>query len=388
MGARYLQEQANIDEINRRQEAFTQRLREESKQHKAKKRRKKGKMSYLDMPNFFIFKEINDNFVFFDKTKFKAKSHNEDKQIFEYFSTMFFKFKPPVFIVNELITAVNNFSRHYNNEPKTLDDVHTCFIHLSLFDIYKKIANGESLKEDLKDYFNKKEIHLFTNSKQETMIKAAIEAKMSFLKIDRKIIDFVLSNDRILGRSFLIYTIPLINFIFKNKDLIEIAKFSEILDYIYTYAGRNNLEESVTEKLNRSYQRLVEESDEWHIEMMFMKNIKAYSWDPVFEDWEYIKSDEETFHITEITTTKRLSSEGRRMRHCVLSYAQRCARGSCSILSLSSSLNSLMLTIEVDKKSRKIVQVKGKSNRAPTNSELYLLDQFAIDNNLTLATYL
>jgi len=388
--ANYMIENSQEENALQRNLEFQKKLKEEKKEHKLKKKRKKGKMSYLDMPNFLIFEEINQNFEFSDKTIFKSKSYNEDKQIKEYFSLVYFKYTPPLFMVNEIVKATNNALKR-KFEAHSLKNIKTIFNGISLFDLYASIAKGESLKEILIDFLNKKEIHFFTTSKKETMMEAAIEAKMLFMKIDISFIDFIInfSKNRVSEDGFNSYITALISFVHREeKNITDMNKFSEILDYMYHYTGlAGGRLTHFKDNTKKSYRRLVEESDQWHIEMMFMKNIKSLEWEKVFEDWYYEKNKENIYFIEEITTTKRLSSEGRRMKHCVFSYAQSCSKGYSSILSLSHN-DELLLTIEVNKRTNTVVQAKGKLNRAATNSELYLLDEFAKKNNLKISKYL
>ena len=77
------------------------------------------------------------------------------------------------------------------------------------------------------------------------------------------------------------------------------------------------------------------------------------------------------------------------MGHCVGSYNRACINGGTSILSLKKidGNSSDRLTIEVSKRRNEIVQIKGRYNRRPTNSEMFVVDQFAIKNNLGIGRY-
>jgi hypothetical protein len=77
-----------------------------------------------------------------------------------------------------------------------------------------------------------------------------------------------------------------------------------------------------------------------------------------------------SWRIQELLDDHQLSEEGRTMRHCVGNYALRCARGGTTIWSLTRSDYHHQcrreLTLEVNPKSRKIVQAKGLRNSKPT----------------------
>lgn len=93
--------------------------------------------------------------------------------------------------------------------------------------------------------------------------------------------------------------------------------------------------------------------------------------------------------IRQITTLKGLHKEGHHMKHCVASYAENCIQGTSSIWSLRQQLPNgkmkLMLTIEVEETSRKILQVYGKSNRDPKDHEWALVKKWADREELIIA---
>ena len=87
-----------------------------------------------------------------------------------------------------------------------------------------------------------------------------------------------------------------------------------------------------------------------------------------------------------------LTSEGRAMGHCVAGYWRRCLRGCSSIFTLRRRVMSAKLdceiphvTIEVDKRSRRIVQARGKSNCLPSVAERRLIELWAERNQLRMA---
>jgi hypothetical protein len=77
--------------------------------------------------------------------------------------------------------------------------------------------------------------------------------------------------------------------------------------------------------------------------------------------------------IHELLSDVQLRIEGKLMRHCVASYAGRCARRESSIWSLTSTRGGKTLrelTIEVQPAARTIVQFKGRHNAAPSAVQL------------------
>jgi hypothetical protein len=72
------------------------------------------------------------------------------------------------------------------------------------------------------------------------------------------------------------------------------------------------------------------------------------------------------WEVAELLSSNELVAEGRRLRHCVATYEWRCVRGTSSIWTLRRSSDhgpfEPRFTIEVDPRSRRIVQVRGHAN--------------------------
>ncbi|MCW1924858.1 PcfJ domain-containing protein [Luteolibacter arcticus] len=88
----------------------------------------------------------------------------------------------------------------------------------------------------------------------------------------------------------------------------------------------------------------------------------------------------------------QLLAEGRELRHCVAGYWRRCRSGKSAIFSLRQLHPAVVparivprLTIEVERATRRIVQVRGKWNRWPGEFEFRVLKRWADAQALTLA---
>lgn len=91
--------------------------------------------------------------------------------------------------------------------------------------------------------------------------------------------------------------------------------------------------------------------------------------------------------IVELADSRDLATEGRRMRHCVSTYAQRCAAGLSSIWSLrrrscDDGTTNSVLTIEVRPETRTIVQVRAYANGLPARWQLELVREWAARQGL------
>ncbi|HEY2734511.1 MAG TPA: PcfJ domain-containing protein [Polyangiales bacterium] len=86
--------------------------------------------------------------------------------------------------------------------------------------------------------------------------------------------------------------------------------------------------------------------------------------------------------IVELLDSRELATEGRRMHHCVSTYAHRCASRRSSIWSLrrrwcDDGSTESVLTIEVRPETRTIVQLRTYANGLPTRWQLELVRQWA-----------
>ncbi len=104
------------------------------------------------------------------------------------------------------------------------------------------------------------------------------------------------------------------------------------------------------------------------------------------------KANGKTTHwaIRQLRSAKDLQLEGDALRHCVVSYHWSCARGNCTIWSLSVSANGedyeRRQTIEVNKYNT-FVQCRGFANRDPSKEEWAIVNDWARAAQLGVSTY-
>ena len=95
--------------------------------------------------------------------------------------------------------------------------------------------------------------------------------------------------------------------------------------------------------------------------------------------------------IVELTYQWQLVAESKAMRHCVDSYVRKCRLGRSSIFSVRTDENEAgnplptsHLTIEVNRQSRKIIQVRGKWNQSFAPGRIPLLRKWAHEMELVI----
>lgn len=106
--------------------------------------------------------------------------------------------------------------------------------------------------------------------------------------------------------------------------------------------------------------------------------------DPAVHEWSF-----RSWSIDQIVSARLLQEEGEELLHCVSSYEPWCRQGDTSIWSMMThgTLTSRhVLTIEVEPRSRRIVQARGRCNIAPTPEARRVLLQWADREGLSVAS--
>ena len=96
------------------------------------------------------------------------------------------------------------------------------------------------------------------------------------------------------------------------------------------------------------------------------------------------------WHLVELGDAAALAAESQAMRHCVYSYAYLCRAGAASIWSLRRRVERpgelgrarSIVTVEVDPRSRTIVQVRGFANRRATGPGVDVIRRWAAEHQL------
>lgn len=97
---------------------------------------------------------------------------------------------------------------------------------------------------------------------------------------------------------------------------------------------------------------------------------------------------ERAFRFVELDSGVALLEEGARRRHCVGRYFADAQRGRCAVFRVDDALAprpEVGVTVEVELRSRRVVQVKGLLNRPPTHVELDAIKRWAARAGLALS---
>jgi len=195
-------------------------------------------------------------------------------------------------------------------------------------------------------------------------------------------------------------------FLIQHAGTVGLAQVAPIIDFIQfvrhervgveTANGavmRDAPEPSFSMK-GRTVDSLLRLMHQWHRGLRLGQG--GWSWSPstfrpmVVEEEARNALDRPTrWRFLELTSSGELRAEGATLHHCVASYAHKCWRGDSRIWSLRVEREGVVrsvLTIEIDVRTRSVIQVRGRANRYPTGTPLRLLHQWAARERLPVRT--
>jgi PcfJ-like protein len=176
---------------------------------------------------------------------------------------------------------------------------------------------------------------------------------------------------------------------------LDPGRVAPLVDYIQ----HRREEDAAFSMTGRSVAAMVRGMEAWHRDLAHQEVLRGTAFPPSgFEGMELDLSrrsasgqvSKHVWRIGEILTSKDLAAEGRRMCHCVLSYARRIESGQTSIWTVTYEDGRgetgfwAMLTVEVRNDLRRVVQARGRFNRPATSAELSFLSRWAGANGLAI----
>ena len=261
-------------------------------------------------------------------------------------------------------------------------------------ELYLDLCMGNSAYKAMKNYANqkgtseltKKQVHKFMNSRHDNVFEVAykkmflIENKVSkeFLNIATtgnwacSLIDLAMVKDYLL--------------LVQKETLFDKSQVLPLWDYIVYIRRQMNNENKQFVLKNRSIQKLLNDMHEWHAKLSKSKDSSYWNGNEVIKPYVYedLEKSPDAYYIKELTTAKELIEEGRKLSHCVASYAGSCKRGHCSIWSFYKDTfgsKKKLITLEVVG-DLTLVQCRGKGNRLPNDSEWYHINNWLKENGL------
>ncbi|MDG2004284.1 MAG: PcfJ domain-containing protein [Novosphingobium sp.] len=145
----------------------------------------------------------------------------------------------------------------------------------------------------------------------------------------------------------------------------------------------------------RTVNSLMRQVHDWHRELGRLRDLPSGQYEKAdFEGLTLEKKrggDTLRWVVRQLRAARDLQIESDELRHCVASYHWSCAKGHCTIWSLSVSENNgkqeRRQTIEVDRNGV-IVQCRGLANRDPNPGEWSVVNSWAREAKLQVSSYL
>jgi hypothetical protein len=256
--------------------------------------------------------------------------------------------------------------------------------------------------------YTKRMAHFFMQAPPEFTVESALRwGQIHGLGGNERLVRAILGTR--LGTDFRHddFWITVLQFFLANP-MLDLVHAGPIIDYIHhqrfvsqdTFVAAGVVERKGPPQPNftmkgRTPASLLRQVESWHRTLAKVEQPKT-EWPPSgIDGFEFVEGTERSgnmkiWTITELLSTKALVAEGRKMRHCVATYAHSCAIGACSIWTLEAETfegRSKILTLEVDNARRVICQARGKCNMLPGDKHRGILRRWAEKAGLQLANH-
>jgi hypothetical protein len=349
------------------------------KEHNKKYERPSRKISHEHMlkalPNLSLVKE----FWIRNPSEWSAKSFNIYKQVIEFVSWVLCEYPVPLFMYDLFRIRCTK-----EKGVQTLYPKHSImpFKQTYLY-WFITIGQGGSFRKVAKDTFSKKEAGLFLTAPKDNTISGNILWSKCVAHGTSSMVTYELCKNygppRLSIRNKYIWD-KIIAFYARYPD-IDFDTLQNTLDFIYNKFTTNK---NFT-LANRTLNSIIQLTNEWHEEVQKQKGVVYSEWGGIpVQDWE-LEINGGKWNITQILNSKKLLHEGRVMRHCVGSYVNVCRIGASGIFTVEYNC-SKVLTVEVNS-DLTIVQIRGKCNKPPNKTEMYIVKQWARKEGLKFSRY-
>ena len=181
------------------------------------------------------------------------------------------------------------------------------------------------------------------------------------------------------------------------NPMLDAMWIGPMIDYLHaTKFGPAATEPNLAMK-GRTVPALLRRVQEWHEALSREKKARKAQWAPSglpALEWKTAEAGDpqrKHWRMVELLNSRELADEGNAMHHCVGTYDYSCASGRVSIWSLrceDAKGNWRILTVEVENRTRRIVQARGIYNRFAAEEALRILRDWAARARLDVASYL
>jgi len=306
-----------------------------------------------------------------DYRDFKPKSKNIRKQFSQLLRHLYTEYEVPEFMNQAWFQSMHN----------SLE-----------IDWFVEMCQGKNIRKCsyIRTPLNKRQAHFFVQAPSYYSITDAFHyGQIMGIGGTQRLVEQVMNK-----LPFESFWDPLIR-IFINNPMLDPHLFGQLVDYVRSEKDGTDAPNPNFSFKGRTAESLLKQSEEWHRRIRKTQGKNFHSWEPLEgiisfrkEEGQQGKTSYRVWAINELLNSKALALEGGRMSHCVRSYTTSCKAGRSSIWTLECDKYRTGMTghvtIEVDPKTDRIVQMKGRGNRPPTQQEIGIIDQWASKNRLTI----
>ena len=380
--------------------------------------------SWSDIEELISLPEGHELYVLRPKEEWRPKSYNLYRQIEDYITYLFVKYPTPRFLyklfINErklnsnarvgYMKADVNLSkellrimgksttiRGYSVGEGYVDDL--------FFDWFIVVAQGGSFAKHVKGILTKKEAHLFLHAPSDNGIVENVWWAKCIHKGMRPDLAEAL-HEKIFKNVFVDGITKdaedIIDFFVKIQDTADGYLCSDLMDFLRarfnyrtgnfnTYVAQVHGENKAIRfsLKGRTLASVIDLCNDWHAALHMDRMNSDLSNKPFAESqidrWRYEDKSGISWEISQIKNLKELKQEGVKMRHCVVSYAGECVRGTSYIFSVKEQ-DSRAITLEVKKPwggdRLSIVQARGKFNRPMRSHERAVVNRWAREKGI------
>lgn len=322
----------------------------------------------------------------------KPCSFKKERQYKEFFKSFIYKYYVPEVLLDSYLLHKEDNRRNYLGPTFQ-------WANKWLYDL---ITGGSFYKKN-KDIFTKAEAHCFLNSKlkykdDQSIFNVYYEAKCEARGFDLNFKNMIVGvfsekfgNPLIADKDKTRIINEFIDFLGRNKDYgFTRNSVADIADYIRYCFGSN----ATFSFAGRTVGSVMNLSNEWHAEAQRQRVIKTLGvqeWEGLpFNDFSF-ENNQYSYNITQLCSAKDLLNEGRKMHHCVSSYASSASSGHCGIFNVSRfdkkcySLESTA-TLEINS-SGALVQARAAWNKDVDRASMKIIKMWAANNNIRMRRY-
>ncbi|WP_046754968.1 PcfJ domain-containing protein [Kordia jejudonensis] len=309
-----------------------------------------------------------------DVKSWKRNSHNPDKQLKDLVRHCFAKYEVPAFM----------YEAWFDNNRKYM----LWFIDLGC---------GLSVKNLSKVpvRLTKKGAHYFLQAPPNYTIEMALRRAQALAFgtdeiVAERIASSALSRNDFAHEAFWETVIQF----FMRQSMLDFNKMGEIIDYLSSCI-QNDAAYTIK---GRTITSLTRQSDEWHVQQAIheVNTRELYTWNPSISSSLIVRTKQEKetkkYRLFELCSSKELIAEGRKMNHCVASYARSCCVKVTSIFTLRCAsflkAEETLATIEVDLRSQTIVQAKARYNKPISAVAKKIMNDWATQHDLKIGKWL